>query len=86
MRPTSDLPVICHNRVPMTGCKNRCILRANGAHSWRIYNERCSMKRRFWVGTTLAAMTLLFSSIPSGAQDYSAKYSGFQEVGGLGGG
>ena len=44
------------------------------------------MKRRFWVGTTLAAVTLLFSSIPARAQDYSAKYAGFQEVGGLGAG
>lgn len=44
------------------------------------------MKRRFWTGTTLAAVTLLFSSIPARAQDYSAKYSGFQEVGGTGAG
>jgi hypothetical protein len=44
------------------------------------------MKRRFWVGTTLGAVTLLFSSIPTRAQDYSAKYSGFREVGGLGAG
>lgn len=44
------------------------------------------MKRRFWAGTTLAAVTLLFSSMPARAQDYSAKYSGFQEVGGVGAG
>lgn len=44
------------------------------------------MKGRFWAGTTLAAVTLFFSSIPARAQDYSAKYSGFQEVGGLGAG
>jgi hypothetical protein len=42
------------------------------------------MKRRFWAGTTLAAVTLLCLSVPARAQDYSAKYSGFQEVGGLG--
>lgn len=44
------------------------------------------MKRRFWAFTTLAAVTLLCSSIPARAQEYSARYSGFQEVGGLGAG
>jgi hypothetical protein len=44
------------------------------------------MKRTFWDATTLAAVTILFFSIPSCAQDYSARYSGFQEVGGLGAG
>ena len=44
------------------------------------------MKRRFWAGITLAAVMLFVSSIPARAQDYSAKYSGFQEVGGLGAG
>jgi hypothetical protein len=44
------------------------------------------MKRRFWAGTTLAAVTLLGLSVPTHAQSYSAKYSGFQEVGGLGAG
>jgi hypothetical protein len=44
------------------------------------------MKRHFWAATTLAAVTLLFSSISAGAQDYFAKFSGFQEVGGLGAG
>lgn len=44
------------------------------------------MRRRFWVGTTLAAVMILFSSIPARAQDYFAKYSGFQEVGGVGAG
>ncbi|HEV2280601.1 MAG TPA: CHRD domain-containing protein [Acidobacteriaceae bacterium] len=44
------------------------------------------MKRRFWAFTTLAAVPLLCSSIPARAQEYSARYSGFQEVGGLGAG
>ena len=44
------------------------------------------MKRRFWAGMTLAAVMLLVSSIAARGQDYSAKYSGFQEVGGLGAG
>lgn len=44
------------------------------------------MKRHSWAGMTLAALTLLFSSISARAQDYSAKYSGFQEVGGVGAG
>jgi len=44
------------------------------------------MKRRFWAGITLASVMLFVSSIPTRAQDYSAKYSGFQEVGGLGAG
>jgi hypothetical protein len=38
------------------------------------------------MGTTLAAMTLLCLSVAARAQNYSAKYSGFQEVGGLGAG
>ena len=44
------------------------------------------MKRRFWAGTSLAAVTVLCLSVPARAQDYSAKFSGFQEVGGLGAG
>lgn len=44
------------------------------------------MTRRFWAGTALAAAMLLFLSIPARAQEYSAKYSGFQEVGGVGAG
>jgi hypothetical protein len=44
------------------------------------------MKRRFWAGMTLAAVTLLCSSTQTHAQNYSARYSGFQEVGGLGAG
>src|ERR1700751_1774134 len=55
-------------------------------HSSRIHIEGCSMKRRFWAGTTLAAVTLLCLSVPARAQDYSAKYAGFQEVGGVGAG
>jgi hypothetical protein len=34
----------------------------------------------------LAAVMLLLLSVPARAQEYSAKFSGFQEVGGLGGG
>ena len=44
------------------------------------------MKRRFWTGTMLAAVTLVCLSVPAHTQDYSAKYSGFKEVGGLGAG
>ena len=44
------------------------------------------MKRRYLASITLAAVMLFVSSIPARAQDYSAKYSGFQEVGGLGAG
>jgi hypothetical protein len=44
------------------------------------------MNRRFLAGTTLAAVMLLCLSVPARAQDYSAKYSGFQEVGGVGAG
>ena len=44
------------------------------------------MKQRYLAGITLAAVMLFVSSIPACAQDYSAKYSGFQEVGGLGAG
>jgi CHRD domain len=42
------------------------------------------MSRHLWAGTMLAAV-LLFS-VPARAQEYSAKFSGFQEVGGLGAG
>ena len=41
------------------------------------------MARRFWAGITLAACTLFVSSIPANAQEFVAKLSGFQEVGGL---
>jgi hypothetical protein len=34
----------------------------------------------------LAALTLLLLSVPTRAQEYSAKFSGFQEVGGVGAG
>jgi hypothetical protein len=34
----------------------------------------------------LAAFRLLLLSVPASAQEYSAKFSGFQEVGGLGAG
>ena len=44
------------------------------------------MKRNFWTSTTLAAATLLCLSVPARTQDYSTKYSGFKEVGGLGAG
>lgn len=44
------------------------------------------MTRRLWAGTALAAAMLLFLPIPARAQEYSAKYSGFQEVGGVGAG
>jgi hypothetical protein len=44
------------------------------------------MSRRLWACTKLAAFMLLLLSIPARAQEYSAKFSGFQEVGGLGGG
>ena len=44
------------------------------------------MKQSLWAGATLAAVTLLCLSVPAHAQDYSAKFSGFQEVGGLGAG
>jgi CHRD domain len=45
------------------------------------------MSRRLWACTKLAAfIMLLLLSVPARAQEYSAKFSGFQEVGGLGGG
>jgi hypothetical protein len=34
----------------------------------------------------LAAVMFLLLSVPARAQEYSAKFSGFQEVGGLGAG
>jgi CHRD domain len=40
------------------------------------------MSRHLWAGTMLAAVMLF--SVPARAQEYSAKFSGFQEVGGLG--
>jgi len=44
------------------------------------------MSRRLWAGAMLAAVMLFLLSVPARAQEYSAKFSGFQEVGGLGGG
>ena len=44
------------------------------------------MSRNRLAGSMLAAFTLLLLSVPAGAQEYSAKFSGFQEVGGLGAG
>ena len=44
------------------------------------------MSRRLWTGTMLAAVMLFPLSVPARGQEYSAKFSGFQEVGGLGGG
>jgi len=44
------------------------------------------MKLSFWAGITLATLIPLVTLIPARAQDYSAKLSGFQEVGGLGAG
>jgi hypothetical protein len=44
------------------------------------------MSRRLWACTKLAAFMVLLLSIPARAQEYSAKFSGFQEVGGLGAG
>ena len=41
------------------------------------------MARRLWAGITLAACTLILSSVPANAQEFFAKLSGFQEVGGL---
>lgn len=42
------------------------------------------MSRHLWASTMLAAVMLF--SVPARAQEYSAKFSGFQEVGGLGAG
>jgi hypothetical protein len=44
------------------------------------------MSRRLWAGTMLPAAALLLFSVPARAQEYSAKFSGFEEVGGLGAG
>ncbi|MCU1318191.1 MAG: hypothetical protein JWN63_3513 [Candidatus Acidoferrum typicum] len=44
------------------------------------------MSRHLWAGTMLAAVMFLLLSVPARAQEYSAKFSGFQEVGGLGAG
>jgi len=44
------------------------------------------MNRHVWAGATLAAFVLLLSSVPANAQEFFAKLSGFQEVGGLGAG
>jgi hypothetical protein len=44
------------------------------------------MSRRLWAGAVPAAVMLLVLSVPARAQEYSAKYSGFQEVGGVGAG
>jgi hypothetical protein len=41
------------------------------------------MARRLWASITLAACTLILLSVPANAQEYVAKLSGFQEVGGL---
>jgi hypothetical protein len=44
------------------------------------------MNRIGWAGTLLAAALFVLSSIPAGAQEYHAKLSGFEEIGGLGAG
>jgi hypothetical protein len=44
------------------------------------------MSRRLWAGAVPAAVMLLLLSVPAPAQEYSAKFSGFQEVGGVGAG
>jgi len=44
------------------------------------------MRRHVWAGTMLAAVMVLLLSVPVRAQEYSAKFSGFQEVGGVGAG
>jgi hypothetical protein len=41
------------------------------------------MYRQFWAGTALAAVLLVVSSTPARAQEYFAKFSGFEEVGAL---
>ncbi len=41
------------------------------------------MSRHQWTGAILAAVVLLLLSVPARAQEYSAKFSGFQEVGGV---
>jgi hypothetical protein len=42
-----------------------------------------SIARKLWAGISLAACTLILSSVPANAQDFVAKLSGFEEVGGL---
>lgn len=44
------------------------------------------MSRHLCTGAMLAAVALLLMSVPARAQEYSAKFSGFQEVGGVGAG
>jgi len=44
------------------------------------------MSRNLFAGSMLAAIMFLLLSVPARAQEYSAKLSGFQEVGGLGAG
>ena len=44
------------------------------------------MLRKVLVGTLLSGVAVLLSSVPATAQEYFAKFSGFQEVGGLGAG
>jgi hypothetical protein len=44
------------------------------------------MSRNVLAGSMLAAVMFLLLSVPARAQEYSAKFSGFQEVGGLGAG
>jgi hypothetical protein len=41
------------------------------------------MYRQFWAGSALAVVLLVVSSAPARAQEYFAKFSGFQEVGAL---
>ena len=44
------------------------------------------MSRNLLASSMLAAVMFLLLSVPARAQEYSAKFSGFQEVGGLGAG
>src|SRR6266446_9974551 len=44
------------------------------------------MNRIGWAGTLLVAALFVLSSIPARAQEYHAKLSGFEEIGGLGAG
>ena len=44
------------------------------------------MSRNLFAGSMLAAVMFLLLSVPARAQEYSAKLTGFQEVGGLGAG
>ena len=41
------------------------------------------MYRQFWAGSVLAAVLLALFSVPARAQEFFAKFSGFQEVGAL---